>query len=169
MTEHQEQNPIDELYRKTFESLPDTPAASGWDTPSERVWQNIQANMPKPRKGPGLRSLGLIAVLITALAGGIYWMSRPQAVKPAAVPLERPAEQPESAPNAPVSAPAEAAKETQTVTSPKPTAPAKPATRNSMEESKHKSSENTAQPLPGSKPTLPPNTLEAKKKNASGH
>ena len=169
MTEQQANSPIDDLFRKTFENLPDSAAESGWDTPSERVWENIQTNISGSGKTWGTKSLILMAVLAIAVAGGLYWMLTRNTDKPAVspppviTPVEQPVATPSTAPeiqpgNQPVVAPKPSSgngttKDTQS----------KPAPRNTTEEQKAKPGENTAQPLPGSKSTLPPNTTEAKK------
>ncbi len=172
MTEQQAQSPIDDLFRKTFEDLPDSPAESGWDTPSDRVWENINANISKPSKGWGTQSLVLIAALILALAAGLYWLFSSPTEKPAVTPTVTPIEQPVATPNT-----SETPMESQPVVAPKPSkgngttkdTQSKPAPHNSTEESKPKPTNNTAQPLPGSKTTLPPNTTEAQKKKGEGN
>jgi len=164
MTEQQAQSPIDDLFQKTFENLPDSPAESGWDTPSDRVWQNVQTNLSKPKKGWGTQSLVLMAALVVTVAAGLYWMFSQPIKTPVTQPVVTPVEQPVVAPSEP--------SENQPVASPKPStstgsgkdAQSKPVPRNSTEEQKAKSGDNTAQPLPGSKPTLPPNSTEAQKK-----
>ncbi|MBC7777992.1 MAG: hypothetical protein H7246_21350 [Phycisphaerae bacterium] len=173
MTEQQAQSPIDDLFRKTFENQPASPAESGWDTPSDRVWQHVQANISKPNKGWGTQSLVLIAALLVILAAGMYWMFIRPVEKPAIPELVTPLEQPVATPTPASGTPAE----NQPIIAPKPSKGANsakdtqsnPAPRNSTEEHQAKPANNTAQPLPGSKPTLPPNTTEAQKKKGEGN
>lgn len=169
MTEQQAQSPIDDLFRKTLENLPDTPAESGWDTPSDRVWQQVQLNIAAPRKGLSLQSIVLLAALVISLGAGLYWMFSKPAPAPLPPPSVAPVEQPVATPDTPVES-----VEKQTVTKQKPstgtntTAPpsSKPIPPNSSSEPKSKPGLNAAQPLPGSK-TLPPNSTEAQKKKPS--
>ena len=164
MTEQPAQSPIDDLFRKTLENLPDSPAESGWDTPSERVWQHVQSNISQPKKGWGTQSLILMAALVVTIAAGLYWMFSRPTETPAAEPVVTPIEQPVVAPST--------SSENQPVASPKPSTStgsakdtqSKPTPRNSTEEQKANPGDNTAQPLPGSKSTLPPNSTEAQKK-----
>ncbi|MFN0176322.1 MAG: hypothetical protein ACKVU0_16880 [Saprospiraceae bacterium] len=174
MTEQQAQSPIDDLFRTTFENLPDSPAESGWDTPSDRVWQHVQTNISKPGKTWGTQSLVLIAAFVLMLAAGLYWLVSGPTEKPAASPDIAPVEQPVVSPPSNSGLPVE----NQPVTAPKPykgngtakeDTQSKPVPRNSTEENKVKSGNNAAQPLPGSKTTLPPNSTEAEKKKGEGN
>lgn len=63
---------LDELFRKTFDNLPDTPAKSGWDTPSERVWQHVQAQIKPPKSGWSVQTITLLAALAVVLTVGLY-------------------------------------------------------------------------------------------------
>ena len=168
MTEHQAQSPIDDLFRKTFENLPDTPAESGWDTPSDRVWQNVQTNIQAPRQGWSMLSILLASVPVLAtIAALVYFWTAPVQQPPVVAPIVTPVEQPAISP----AAPAEST-ENQAITAPNPSTgnntaketPSKPKPRNSTEELQTKPNSNGAQPLPGSKQTLPPNSTEAQKK-----
>ena len=171
MTEQQAQSPIDDLFRKTLENLPDTPAESGWDTPSDRVWQQVQLNIAAPRKGMSTQSIVLLAALVLSLGAGLYWMLSKPVPAPLLPPSVAPVEQPVASPDTPIES-----VEKQPVTIQKPstgtntTAPpsSKPAPQNSSSEPKSKPSLNAAQPLPGSK-ILPPNSTEAQKKKNSDH
>lgn len=166
MTEQQAKNPLDELFRKTFESLPDSPAASGWDTPSERVWHQVQSNIQTPQKGWGIQSLLLFAAIAATLAVGLFWMFGKPAEKPAPAPAVTPMEQPAITPAStvvPDSQPVESAPKSSSGGSLNKASQNKPVPGQSLEGAAHKASENSAQPLPGSKTTLPPNTLEAQK------
>ncbi len=168
MTEQQAQNPIDDLFRNTFENLPDTPADSGWDTPSDRVWQHVQANIQTPKKGWGIQMYVLLAAFAVVAAAGLYWMFAAPVEKPDAPPT--PVEQPVQ-----VSEPPAEKVENQPTTTPTPSTgtpikeKSKPAPRNSTEEKQVKPNGNAAQPLPGSKTTLPPNSTEAQKKKGESN
>lgn len=67
----QENNhPIDELFRQTFKEMPPQPDPSGWDKPSERVWEGIQ-NGIKPAPATGISRIALWGGAIALVAGGI--------------------------------------------------------------------------------------------------
>lgn len=63
---------LDELFRKTFDNLPDTPDKSGWDAPSDRVWHHVQTQIKPPRTGWTTQTLRLIAAFAVTLAVGLY-------------------------------------------------------------------------------------------------
>jgi hypothetical protein len=84
MTDPKEFESLDELFRKTFDNLPDTPAKSGWDTPSERVWQHVQTQIKPPKSGWSAQTLTLIAAFAVTIAVGLYlFFNRPDTVSPA--------------------------------------------------------------------------------------
>lgn len=106
MTEPQPFDAVDELYRRTFEDLPASPAASGWDTPSPRVWDNIRRQMPQTRGGWSLNGWLIAGSLMLLLGMGIWlWMPAaeravdmpaqegPQATMPGSAPARSPAVQ----------------------------------------------------------------------------
>lgn len=102
MTEQKEFESLDDLFRKTFDNLPETPAKSGWDTPSEQVWQHVQKQIKPPQSGWSTQTLMLIAAFAVTLAVGLYFLlnrpvapETPTAVPPPAVTAESP-EQPAS-------------------------------------------------------------------------
>lgn len=84
MTDPKEFESLDELFRKTFDRLPETPAPSGWDTPSDRVWQFVQSEITPPRSGWTLKSIALIASFAVTLAIGLYLFLNRQ--KPVEIP-----------------------------------------------------------------------------------
>lgn len=172
MTEQQAQSPIDDLFRKTFEELPASAAESGWDTPSDHVWQHVQTNISQPGKGWGIQSIVLMSAIAVTLTIALVWMFSGTPEKPAVAPPVTPVEQPMASPSAP-------AENTNVKTMPVPKplignskekeTSGKTSPRNSTEENQAKPGGNAAQPLPGSKTTLPPNSTEAKKKKPSGN
>ncbi len=89
MTEQQDFQSLDELFRNTFNNLPETPAPNGWDMPSEQVWTQVQQAIPvkKPGGWSTLNTL-IVAGAITVAAGLWYVLSRPPApeIQPAVVP-----------------------------------------------------------------------------------
>ncbi len=100
MANNQEFNSIDELFRKSFNDLPATPANNGWDTPSDRVWQNINAHVQPATGGWSAGTKWLAAVSISALVlVGAYWAFN--RTEPAATLPATPAEQPTVAPTLP--------------------------------------------------------------------
>lgn len=93
MEDPQAYKSLDELFRKTFEGLPENPAPSGWDTPSPRVWEQVQGQIKPPKSGWTTQSLLLLSGLAVVLLLGLYWaLSRPdQPVIEAPQPIEQPA------------------------------------------------------------------------------
>ena len=78
MTDPKEFNSLDELFRKTFEDLPDTPAPSGWDAPSPQVWNEVRVRLKPPRSGWSTQALMLVSGLAVVLFLGLYWvLTRP--------------------------------------------------------------------------------------------
>jgi cytoskeletal protein RodZ len=106
MTEPQEFDSIDALFRQKFKDLPESSAANGWDTPSDRVWEHVRTHMPKPRTGWSRRNWTLVGAVAVSIALGLYWFSissvpeQPaQIVAPAvASPAQTPAPATEQAP-----------------------------------------------------------------------
>jgi hypothetical protein len=172
MTEQQANSPIDDLFRNTLENLPNAPAESGWDTPSDRVWQHVQANIPQPASGWSTKSLVLLAAILITIFGGLYWMFSGPAKTPTVAPSVAPIEQPVLTPSAPMEQVGdqniEAPKAGTGSNAVKETSP-KPTPRNSTEENQVNPNAQGAQPLPGSKQTLPPNSTEAQKKKGGGN
>jgi hypothetical protein len=68
-----ESQPIDELFKKTFDSLPDGPSPAGWDMPSDRVWQNIKGGIPQPGMALGAK-IGVWAAVVLTAAVATYWV-----------------------------------------------------------------------------------------------
>jgi hypothetical protein len=77
--------PIDELFRKTFESMPQTPASSGWDVPSDRVWQNVQGGIAQTGVTLGTK-IALVAASVLCIAVATYWFGIRQSAVEAAPP-----------------------------------------------------------------------------------
>lgn len=93
MDDPQEYKSLDELFRKTFEELPDTPSATGWDVPATAVWEKVQTQIKPPRSGWSGKSILVIASFAVALSLGLYWaLSRPETPEtPAAIARDQPA------------------------------------------------------------------------------
>lgn len=72
MAEQKDFHSLDELFRKSFENLPDSPDASGWDTPSDRVWQHVQTQIKPPHQGWSSSQILLVASGAIAIAVGLY-------------------------------------------------------------------------------------------------
>jgi hypothetical protein len=75
MTEPQEFDSIDALFRQKFKDLPESSASNGWDTPSDRVWEHVRTHMPKPRTGWSWRNWTLVGAVAVSIALGLYWFS----------------------------------------------------------------------------------------------
>lgn len=79
MTDPKDFESLDDLFRKTFEKLPETPSKSGWDTPSERVWQHVQSQIKPPRTGWSAQTITLLTAFAVTLAVGLYLIfARPE-------------------------------------------------------------------------------------------
>lgn len=73
MADHkQEFHSLDELFRKTFDDLPESPSATGWDRPGDRVWQHVQARIKPGRQGWTNNQILLAAAAAVAIALGLY-------------------------------------------------------------------------------------------------
>lgn len=162
MPESQDFHPIDELFHKTFDQLPETPAANQWDKPSDRVWDHVQKQITRPGT-PAIGVWIVAALALGALALAAWWFIA-QGGRPSPEPAPTPAleqtpavSQPEPAPSqpdlkmAPSPAPSQAAGKTKR---PKPDNTQTPAVNSQGERPG-----NVAQPLPGEKPQ-PRNTDE---------
>ncbi len=78
MTDPKEFESLDELFRKTFDQLPQTPSPTGWDSPSEKVWQHVQSQIKPPRAGWSTQTMMLVAAFAVTVAVGVYlFVSRP--------------------------------------------------------------------------------------------
>lgn len=194
MAEQKDFNSLDDLFRKTFDDLPDSSSATGWDTPSERVWQHVQARMKPPRQGWTSGQLLLIASAAIGIALGLYFaLSRPKvsATEPTAVTEQiNPAPTPEST-AAPLDNSADAAPNTppQSTLTEVPTSKAvrrnhrpapstntvavpsndkNPATKQEQDvnHSGRRAERTGSAPLPGSPPVEPNTTVLRKKRGA---
>jgi hypothetical protein len=63
---------IDSLYRQAFETLSDSPAPNGWDTPSPAVWGRIQREVAGRILGRGIKTLLVTAGVGALVALGFY-------------------------------------------------------------------------------------------------
>jgi hypothetical protein len=178
MTDPHAKHPIDEIFRKSFDNLPAQADPSGWDTPSDKVWQNVQKSI-RPSKGIGLKALGPIAAIAVAIVVGVVWLFSPSNNRPAAPVQTEESAEPASTTSEPASTTAE-----QPTLAPTAAPADSPANPPSFKDTKkdaqnkllksQKTKENTpaaqpandAQPLPGSKGTLPPNSIEEKKQKS---
>jgi hypothetical protein len=167
MTEQQHSNPIDDLFRKKFEQLPDTPSDAGWDTPSIRVWEHVQANIAQPGKRWAVSSVVLLAAFLLITAFGLYRLFVGSNGIVPEQPTNAPVEQPLITPPSDNAGSNDSASPSEQQSPNRPPKEVKGKTRNTTDGQKPKPSENAADPLPGSKNTLPPNSTEAGKKKSS--
>lgn len=72
MAEQKDFNSLDELFRNTFDQLPESPDSNGWDTPSEQVWQHVQTRIKPPRQGWSSAQIMLVAAGAIAIMVGLY-------------------------------------------------------------------------------------------------
>lgn len=97
MTEPQDFESLDELFRKTFDQLPENAAPSGWDRPSDRVWQHIQTTVQPPSSGWSAKAITLVSALAVTIVVGLYlFVTRPVPV------VEMPAQPEQTVAAAPV-------------------------------------------------------------------
>ncbi|MGI9160995.1 MAG: hypothetical protein ACR2K1_14710 [Saprospiraceae bacterium] len=77
MSDQHELQSLDKLFKKSFDDLPDTPAASGWDQPNPHVWQNLQSAIrPAPAKRWRWQyCAAIVGAIATAVA--ILYLSNP--------------------------------------------------------------------------------------------
>lgn len=152
MKDHQDlESPLDELFKKTFDSLPTQPSQTGWDLPSPEVWEHVQARLKQPRTGLSNTAIALIASLAVVITIGLYFRLNHPATQPAEKPaFTLPVETPPTAPPTP----AMATTASEANPSPLPT--------QSRRKAAHKT--ETPREIPSSQPssiqTPPPNSLE---------
>lgn len=179
MADPQEFNSLDELFRKTFEDLPDTPASSGWDTPSPQVWDQVRVRLKPPHSGWSTQTIILVSGLAIALMLGLYWaLTRPEqpgqtvAQQEQATALTAPAEtraestaplpEPEQMRPAPaertVTRQRNSATPSGTTTRPA-TLPSNGLERPAEEAAPRRHTPNGSAPLPGSRPASPNTTV----------
>jgi len=58
---------LEEFFRRTLDGLDDRPAGNGWDMPSGKVWQGIEARMKDGRQKPAFLKYGLLALVVVLL------------------------------------------------------------------------------------------------------
>jgi cytoskeletal protein RodZ len=140
MRDPQEKHPIDERFHQAFEQLPATPASNGWDSPSAKVWDNIQQEI-QPRKNPLWNTRSWILLAFVSIALGVWWWNRP-APAPVEQPVQTPVQQPLTPTEAPATAPLEtpAAADNPEAPASAKEAPVKPAPAN-------KSGANAVEPV----------------------
>ena len=101
MRDPQEKHPIDEQFQQAFGQLPANPAPNGWDSPSAKVWEQIQQEI-KPRQHPLWNTRSWILLAFVSIALGVWWWNRP-----AQIPIQTPVQQPVTPTETPVAAPVE--------------------------------------------------------------
>jgi hypothetical protein len=69
-----------------FNNLPDAPAESGWDSPSDRVWQQVKHQIAAPQKGPGLKTALAIGTVTMIVAFALIMTFRPDKKVPEKAP-----------------------------------------------------------------------------------
>lgn len=171
MTEPQDFESLDELFRKTFDNLPENASPSGWDRPSERVWQHIQTTVQPPRSGWSTRTITLVSALAVTIVIGLYlFISRPvqpvetvtpaQPDTPATAVVETPAISETAVPTTtttpPAPKPAHVVVRKKQVTAQQDTPAPKPAVAEPVTNQRPSGSI----PLPGSTVAPPNNTIE---------
>ncbi len=174
MADTKEFESLDELFRKTFDNLPETPAQSGWDTPSERVWQHVQSQIKPPRSGWSAQTISLIAAFAVTLVVGLYlFLNQPEktetpvATPPPAAAVEETVEPPaanivatadEPAPQETASLPAKSLKGKSASTAVSPVTEQSEAAKTVQDDSSE-----GADLKPDDKKPVPPNTTERRK------
>ncbi len=161
----QEYQSLDELFRKTFDNLPESPAPSGWDVPSERVWSHVQTNIQAPKTGWTLQAIGLVSAFAVTLAVGLYlYTARQSELQPVPLPPVAPVEVPAANTGPTVNNPAATQPDMQPVAKPIKSQPTKPKATNPAANSAEENAADgkrslpKAAPLPGTKPASPNST-----------
>jgi len=72
MADPKEYQSLDDLFRKTFDGLPETPSPNGWDRPSDRVWEHVKTRIEPPRTGWSAQTLMMVSAFAVILAVGMY-------------------------------------------------------------------------------------------------
>lgn len=121
MTEPQDFESLDELFRKTFDGLPENASPSGWDRPSDRVWQHVQSTIQPPKSGWSTKAITLVSALAVTIVVGLYLF-----VSRSSSPVETPVTQEVSVVNIPTPAATPAVAES-TKSSAEITSPTRPA------------------------------------------
>lgn len=99
MSNNKEFESIDELFRKTFNDLPESPSTSGWDVPSDRVWQTVQTGIQTRHVGWSItRKMIALAAISVVVATGVFLAlntneTTQQAPEPQPTILEQPQQQ----------------------------------------------------------------------------
>lgn len=174
MADTKEFESLDELFRKTFDNLPETPAQSGWDAPSERVWQHVQSQIKPPRSGWSAQTISLIAAFAVTLVVGLYlFLNQPEktetpvATPPPAAAVKETVEPPaanivattdEPAPQETASLPAKSLKGKSGATVASPVTEQSEAAKTVQDDSSE-----GADLKPDDKKPVPPNTTERRK------
>ena len=88
MSNNKEFESIDELFRKTFNDLPESPASSGWDVPSDRVWQTVQTGIQTRHVGWSMtrKMIALAAISVVVATGVFLSMNTSETTQQAPVP-----------------------------------------------------------------------------------
>jgi hypothetical protein len=73
MTDSKDYRSIDELFKRTFDELPDAPSAGGWDVPSGKVWEHVQDRIQTPQSGWSAKTLALVSAFAVVLMIGLYF------------------------------------------------------------------------------------------------
>ncbi|MEI6408108.1 MAG: hypothetical protein WCR52_01885 [Bacteroidota bacterium] len=74
MTDSKDYRSIDELFKRTFDELPDAPSAGGWDVPSDKVWEHVQTRIQTPKSGWTAQTLALVSAFAVVLLIGLYFL-----------------------------------------------------------------------------------------------
>ena len=170
MAGKKEFEPLDELFRKTFQDLPNTPTPSGWDVPSPRVWQRVQSEIKPASTGWGVQSWALLAAAAIIVAIGLYFAFGRTAPTPLPMPALK--DQPATLSPAAATTPTEvvpavpvekvSTKSRSKVRSSATETRTSPAVNSSTPRGEESRSQRNATPLPGTKPAAP-NSTERKK------
>lgn len=175
MNEKKEFEPLDNLFRQTFEELPPVASPTGWDKPSPRVWEQVQAQI-SPHAGGWSKTHSLLTaagIVLLVAAAAFYWSRSNHAAPVQDNPIPAaPAEKPVQIAPAPGearpyvnTAPVVAPEETGTAAKKRPDGTAsRPQTKPAASESSSDTPDNgQAKPLPGAGKRISPNTTEQRR------
>jgi hypothetical protein len=83
MIEKEDNQGLDELFRSTFDALPDTPSSNGWDLPSNKVWEHVHQQIQPKAGWSAMQVISTLAVLIVVGAAIYFGARQNEGSKPA--------------------------------------------------------------------------------------
>jgi hypothetical protein len=86
MSDNYKKDKLEDLFKGSFDDLPETPAENGWDLPSDGVWSRVDANLrPGGRRRGGLVWWMLGLGLMIIIGWAIFWTTQQEHFDPAEI------------------------------------------------------------------------------------